>query len=314
MKLLVTLALAASTTGAALAQDIEAGSERVLVDADFGLTLETPEGFDAQLLGQMPEGHVLIKVSADDPDLPPLDGADHLCDLTFNYDPNFGQGDQQWVNSLADGTGFYERMAEETAVPGTVESGEHFTHRGSSSHIFFGRHDLGGAFAVAAIPTTQGYALLTCATSAAEVDWDAISPLIDAITVPGQPRDHLAGTGTCEAELDVAEDDLDTFLGGSADRTLVAALDAERGRIADACGGDEADAVMDAALEQLGATETYRAMRYDALARIGSDLLTPEQHEALDDGRQQVVAASDEPTGERYLDYMHFTVGLRGGV
>ena len=142
MKVFAAISLSIAMTGAALAQDEARGP--VLVDPDFGLTFETPVGFTAEMVGQTPEGLVTITVATDDPDLPPIDTSGNLCDITFQYDPAYGQGDQAWVNSLVDGTGFYENMAEQVPVPGTIEDSEHFSHRGSSAHRFDGQLELGG--------------------------------------------------------------------------------------------------------------------------------------------------------------------------
>lgn len=305
MKAFAVLSLLAATTAVASAED------QVLVDPDFGLTLETPEGFSAEMVGQTQEGTVLITVATSDPALPALDPSGNLCEITFQYDPAFGQGDQQWVNSLVDGTGFYERMTEEVIVPGVTEGGEDFTHRGSSSYRVHGQHELGGAFTVAAIPSPMGFVLMTCISTETEVDWAQIDPVIEAITVPGQPRDHLVAGGSCEMNAENLQSQLPEAGSGSLGPETIAALDAARDDIADRCGGLHADTALDEAMIGAGHDRSYRDLRYEALAGIGSDLLTEEQHVALDGGRDQVVATSDEATGDRYVQYMHFIVGLR---
>ncbi|WP_343315442.1 hypothetical protein AAIB41_11555 [Brucella sp. BE17] len=311
MKALVIIsALAAATTGA-LAQTTATESRKVLVDPDFGLTFETPAGFEANMVGQTPEGQVLLTVATTNPALPASDPGGKLCDITFQYHPTFGQGDQDWVNSLADNTGFYEKMAQAVPVPGTLDSSKHFSHRGASAHQFYGQHELGGAFTVAAIPTPEGFALVSCISTQSDADWDAVTPVIEAITVPGQLRRHLVAVGGCGADL-AALDALIPHAGrGTLDAKTIALLDAERAKIVTICDGLHAEAVMDQAIARTGHDGSYRALRYDALARIGSDLLTEEQHKALDGGRQQVVETSDEASGDRYVKYMHFIVGLR---
>jgi hypothetical protein len=308
MKVLAAISLSATMTGAALAQEARGP---VLVDPDFGLTLETPAGFDAELVGQTPEGLVVITVSSDHPDLPAFDPSGDLCDISFQYDPAYGQGDQAWVNRLVDDTGAYERMAQEVVVPGTIQGGKDFTLHGSSSHRVHGQHELGGAFTVAVIPSPSGYVTLSCIGAGADTDWSLIDPLIEAITIPGQPRDHLVASGGCDGDMTAVRSQLEQAGAGPLDRQTIAALDGERERIAGQCGGVGADAVMDEAMTEAGLEGSYRSLRYDALAQIGSGLLTVEQHEALDGGRQQVVASADVRTGERYVRYMHFIVGLR---
>lgn len=309
MKVLAAISISVVMTSAALAQHEARGL--VLVDPDFGLTLETPAGFDAKLVGQTPEGLVTITVSSDSPDLPAFDPSGELCDISFQYDPAYGQGDQDWVNSLTDDTGAYERMAQEVIVPGTIEDGQDFTLHGSSSHRVHGQHELGGAFTVAVIPSPSGYVMLSCISAKADTDWGLIDPLVEAITIPGQPRDHLVASGSCGGDMTVIRSQLERAGAAPFDRQTIAALDGERERIAGHCGGVDADAVMDDALAKAGHEASYRSLRYDALAQIGSDLLTDEQHVALDGGRVQVVATSDEGSGERYVRYMHFIVGLR---
>ena len=309
MKVLAAISLSVAMTSAALAQD-EAGAP-VLVDADFGLTLETPAGFDAELVGQTPEGLVVITVSTDNPALPAFDPSGDLCDISFQYDPAYGQGDQDWVNRLVDDTGAYERMAQEVVVPGTIEGSVGFTLHGSSSHRVHGQHELGGAFTVAVIPSPSGYVTLSCISEKADADWSLIDPLVEAITIPGQPRDHLAASGRCDGGMTVVRSQLKQAGPPPFDRQTIATLDEERERISGQCGGVDADVAMDAAMSEAGYEGDYRSLRYDALAQIGSDLLTEEQHEALDGGRQEVVATSDESTGARYVRYMHFIVGLR---
>lgn len=309
MKALAVVSLSVAMTGTALAQDAARGP--VLVDPDFGLTLETPAGFGAELVGQTPDGLVLMTVSSENPDLPALESSGDLCDISFQYDPAYGQGDQDWVNSLVDDTGAYERMAQEVTVPGTIEGGRDFTLHGSSSHRVHGQHELGGAFTVAVIPSPSGYVTLSCISAEVDTDWDKIEPLVEAITIPGQPRDHLVASGRCDADMTTIRNQLEQAGSAPFERRTIAALDGERERIAGQCGGVDADAVMDAAMAEAGYEGSYRSLRYDALSRIGWDLLTQEQHEALDGGRQQVVATSDEGTGERYVRYMHFIVGLR---
>ncbi|GEM_PF-1653804 len=309
MKTLAAIALSLAMTGAVFAEDGARGP--VLVDADFGLTLETPEGFGAELVGQTPEGLVVITVSSENPDLLALESNGDICDISFQYDPAYGQGDQDWVNSLVDNTGAYELMRQEVAVPGTIEGGRDFTLHGSSSHRVQGQHDLGGAFTVAVIPSPSGYVTVSCISAEADTDWSLIDPLLDAITIPGQPRDHLIAGDFCEADVTTIRTQLEQAGSAPLDRQTIATLDAERERIAAQCGGVHADGLMDAALAEAGYAGNYRSLRYDALSHIGSALLSAEQHEALDGGRQQVVATYDEGTGERYLRYMHFIVGLR---
>lgn len=311
MKALVILSVFAAATTGALAQTTATGSGKVLVDPDFGLTLETPSGFDAELVGQTPDGLVLMTVSTTNPDLPASDPGGNLCDITFHYDPSYGQGDQNWVNSLVDNTGFYEEMGQTVIIPGTLESSEHFSHRGSSSHQYYGQHELGGAFTVAAIPTPEGFVLVSCISAQPVTDWDAVAPVIDAITVPGQQRRHLVPKGQCEADISALGAKLESAGGTPFGAETIAALDAERDRIVASCDGLHADALMDQAIAEAGHNGSYRALRYDALAQIGSDLLTEEQHEALDGAMQQVVETSDAATGDRYLKYMYFIVGLR---
>lgn len=305
MKGLAVLSFVAAFTGTVSAND------QVLVDPDFGLTFETPDSFEADLVGQTPEGLVLITVSTTDPALPAVDPGGNICEITFQYDPAYGRGDQDWVNSLFEETGAYEQMADTVPVPGTTESGEDFIHRGSASYRVYGQHEQGGPFTVATIPTPMGFALLTCASSNAEIDWTSVDPIIDAVTVPGQNRDHLVADGPCEADTDALFALLDGTRIGSLDRSTIAALDGSRKDIAETCGGVHADAILDQAVAKAGHKGTYRDLRYKALAQIGSDLLTDEQHAALDGGREQVVALNDEATGDRYVQYMHFIVGLR---
>lgn len=309
MKEIAAILLSVAMIGAAIAQDDARAP--VLVDQDFGLTLETPAGFDAELVGQTPEGLVAITVSSNNPDLPAFDPSGDLCDISFQYDPAYGQGDQDWVNRLVDDAGAYERMAQEVIVPGIIEGGKDFSLHGSSSHRVHGKHKLGGAFTVAVIPSPLGYVTLTCISAEPLTDWSLIDPLIEAITIPGQPRDHLVNSGSCASEMTAIRNQLEQAGAVPFDRQTIAALDAERERVSAQCGGVNADAVMDAAMAEAGREGSYRSLRYDALAQIGSDLLTDEQHAALDGGRMQVVATSDEGTGERYLRYMHFIVGLR---
>lgn len=309
MKVSAAILLSVAMTGAAFAQG--EGRAATLVDPDFGLTLETPAGFDAELVGQTPEGLVVITVSSDNPDLAAFEPGADLCDISFQYDPAYGQGDQDWVNSLVNDRGGYEAMAQEVAVPGTIEGGEDFTLHGSSSHRVHGQHELGGAFTVAVIPSPSGYVTLSCISTKADADWSLIDPLVAAITIPGQPRDHLVASGNCESDMTAIRGQLENVGANPFDRQTIAALDRERELIAEQCGGVDADALMDAAMTEAGRKGSYRSLRYDALAQIGSDLLTDEQHAALDGGRVQVVATSDEDTGERYVRYMHFIVGLR---
>lgn len=305
MKAFVVLSLLAAATTVASARD------QVLVDPDFGLTFETPSGFSADMVGQTPEGTVLITVATDDPALPALDPSGNICDITFQYDPSYGQGDQAWVNSLVDGTGFYERMGQEVIIPGVTEGGEDFTHHGSLAHRFHGRHEMGGAFSVSAIPSPMGFVLVTCVSSKAEVDWDKINPVLNAITMPGQPRDHLIADGICEVDTKPLAALLAQDGNGPLTASTVAALDAGREEIAANCGGLHADTLMDTVVGGAGYDGSYRNLRYSALAEIGSGLLNDEEHAALDEARQQVVATSDTGTGDRYLQYMHFIVGLR---
>jgi hypothetical protein len=309
MKVIAAISLSVAMTGAPLAQDEARGP--ILVDPDFGLTLETPAGFDAELVGQTPDGLVAITVSSNNPDLPAFDPSGALCDISFQYDPAYGQGDQDWVNRLVDNTGAYERMAQEVVVPGSIEGGRNFNLHGSSSHRVHGQHELGGAFTVAVIPSPSGYVTLSCISAEANTNWSLIDPLIEAITIPGQPRDHLVASGNCAGEVTAIRSPLEQSGAARFDRQTIVALDRERERISGQCGGINADAVMDAAMAEAGYEGGYRSLRYDALAQIGSDLLTDEQHAALDGGRVQVVATSDEGTGERYVRYMHFIVGLR---
>jgi len=305
MKAFVALSFLAASTNTA------SGAEQILVDPDFGLTFETPYGFEAKMIGQTPEGTVLITVSTDNPDLPALDPSGDICEITFQYDPAYGRGDQRWVNSLFDKTGAYEQMADSVPVPGTTEGGEDFTHRGSSSYRVYGQHEQGGAFTVATIPTPMGFALLTCASSNAKIDWTTIDPVIEAITVPGQPRNHLVADGICEADIEALGALLERNHAVPLDRPTIATLDSHRNQIAEKCGGLNADALLDDAVVKSGRIGTYRDLRYEALAQIGSNLLTDEQHTALDGGRQQMVDLNDEATGDRYVRYMHFIVGLR---
>jgi len=310
MKVLASVSLSVAMTGAAFAQEEAPGP--VLVDPDFGLTLETPAGFDAELVGQTPQGLVMITVSSDNPNPPASDPRGNICDISFQYDPAYGQGDQDWVNRLVDETGAYARMAQEVVVLGTIEGGKDFTLHGSSSHRVHGQHEQGGAFTVAVIPSPSGYVTLSCMSAEADTDWSLIDPLIEAITIPGQPRDHLIASGRCNGDMTLIRSQLEQPGSASFDHQTIATLDGERERIAEQCGGVDADAVMDAAMAEAGYKDSYRSLRYDALAQIGSGLLTKEQHEALDGGRQQVVAASGgEGTGDRYVRYMHFIIGLR---
>lgn len=309
MKALVALSFVMLANSAAFAQDSVGGP--ILVDPDFGLTFETPAGFEADMVGQTPEGLVLITVSTTNPGLQAVDANVDLCDITFQYNPAYGQGDQAWVNALVDGTGFYETMAKEVIVPGTVESSVHFDHRGSSAHQFFGTAEMGAAFTVAAIPSPEGFVLVTCVSEEPLSGWDMIDPVIAAITLPGQQRDHLVARGSCKADFTAIRTRLEQTGAEPFTAETIAALDSERNRIAEACDGFHAETIMDDAMAEAGLSGSYRTLRYDALARIGADLLTDEQHAALDEGRLQVVATSDEATGERYLRYMHFIVGLR---
>jgi hypothetical protein len=309
MNAFAAITLFVTTTSAAFAQDMVRGP--VLVDPDFGLTLETPARFDAELVGQTPEGLVVITVSSNNPNLPAFDPSGDLCDISFQYDPAYGQGDQAWVNSLVDDTGAYERMAQEVVVPGTTEGGKDFMHNGSSAHRVHGQHEAGGAFTVAVIPSPSGYVTVSCISTDPEVDWGPIDPLIAAVTMPGQPRDHLIASGSCDADLTAISNAYERAGMAPFDPQTISALDGARDRLAAQCGGVAADAIMDEATAKAGYDGSYRTLRYDALARIGSDLLTEEQHEALDGGRAQVVATGDEGTGDRYVRYMHFIVGLR---
>lgn len=311
MKAFLVLSVLAATTTGVLAQSVPAGAGKVLVDPDFGMAFETPDALIAEMVGQTPEGLVLLTVAMADPDIPALDASGNLCDITFQYDPTYGQGDQQWVNSLVDGTGFYESMAREVIVPGNVERGENFTHRGSSSHWFYGQHELGGGFAVAAIPSPEGFVIVSCVTAAPAIDQKILTAIVDALTIPGQPRDHLVPGGSCKADPTEISRRLEQAGSGPFDAETILALGVEREKIARTCDGLHADVLMDEAVADAGHQGDYRDLRYDALARIGSDLLTPEQHAALDGGRAEVVASSDAATGERYLRYMHFIVGLR---
>lgn len=309
MRVIAVLWLCAATTYAAVGQDQV--QQPVLIDPDFGLTLATPDGFDARLIGQTPDGLVSITVTASDPELPALDPSGDLCDITFQYDPSFGQGDQAWVNAHVEGTGFYERAIEEVSVPGTVESGRHFSHRGASGYRYEGQHELGGTFAVAAIPSPEGFVLVTCLSAAQVSDWDVIDPVIDALTVPGQPRGHLVASGRCDSDVSAIQTLFEGTDGGLLAPKTIAALDVERNGLAEQCGGLHAEDTMDEATANAGYDSTYRGVRYDSLAQIGSDLLTQEQHQALDDAREQVVETSDEGSGDRYIRYMQFIVGLR---
>ncbi len=305
----VVVTLLALGCGGALANPNIAEAGAVLVDEDFGLTLEVPAGFEAELIGQTPEGAVVIRAALVEPDPADTIAVDFLCEIAFNYDPAFGQGDQAWVNSLVDGTGFYDRMAEESLIPGIVRSNTDFTHKGAFAHRFLGDLDQGGSFSVSAIPSPEGYVIATCASSDPDRAWDDVAPLIDAITIPGQPRDHLVADAVCESDPGILAAQLAN--GRPLDATAIAALDAQRLAIAEECGFLNADAMMDAAVAEAGDAATYRALRYESLAEIGASLLTEEQHAALDGGREQVVATADAATGERYLHYMHFIVGLR---
>jgi hypothetical protein len=308
MKAVVVLSFFLASTCVTLAQS-EPGN-RVLVDPDFGLTFAPPDGFTGDMIGQTPDGLVRITVAANSPDLPAHDPSGNLCDITFQYDPAFGQGDQDWVNALVDGTGFYESGMEGVVVPGTLERGTHFKHRGASAYRYEGQHEQGGTFAVSAIPSPEGFVLVTCASSAQISDWTVIDPVVEAVTMPGQPRDHLVASGSCNIDISAISTLVRDFA-RPLDGQAIAALDTERDRIAEQCDGLHAEAIMDQAMAQAGLGGNYRGLRYDALARIGSDLLTEEQHAALAGGRDQVVATSDGATGERYLRYMHFIVGLR---
>jgi hypothetical protein len=303
------LTLLALGCGAASANPNIAEAGGVLVDEDFGLTLEVPAGFQAELIGQTPDGAVVINAALAETDPANRVAADPLCEIAFSYDPTFGQGDQEWVNSLVDETGFYERMAQESAIPGTVRRHLDFTHRGALAHRFFGELEQGGSFSVSAIPSPEGYVIASCVSSDPDRAWDDIVPLIDAITIPGQPRDHLVGNGTCDRDPETLNAQLGK--GRQLDADAIADLDAERISIAQECGFLNADALMDAAVAEAGYDATYRALRYETLAEVGASLLTEEQHAALDGGREQVVATADAATGERYLRYMHFIVGLR---
>lgn len=305
----LVMTLLALGCGAASANPNLAGAGEVLVDEDFGLALEVPDGFEAELIGQTPEGAVVITAGLVEPDTTDTVATDYLCEIAFSYDPAFGQGDQAWVNSLVDGTDFYDRMAQESLIPGTVLSNTDFAHRGSSAHRFIGELDQGGSFSVSAIPSPEGYLLASCASSDPDREWDDVLPLIEAITVPGQPRDHLPADAVCDHKSDALAAHLERGL--PLDAAAVAALDAERVAIAGECGFLGADALLDRAVSQAGHSQTYRELRYDALVEIGTSLLTEEQHAALDGGREQVVATADAATGERYLRYMHFVVGLR---
>lgn len=305
----LVVAVLALGCGAVSANPNLAGAGAVLVDEDFGLTLEVPDGFEAELIGQTPEGAVVITAALVEPDTTDTVATDYLCEIAFSYDPTFGQGDQAWVNSLVDETGFYDRMAQDSPIPGRVMSNVDFTHKGSSAHRFLGELDKGGSFSVSAIPSPEGYVLASCASSYPDRDWDDVVPLIEAITMPGQPRDHLTADAVCERGPDVLAAHLEGDL--PLDAAAITALDAERVSIAEECGFPGADALLDSAVSQAGHSQTYRELRYDALAEIGASLLTDDQHAALDGGREQVVATADAATGERYLRYMHFIVGLR---
>lgn len=305
----LVLPLLALGCGAVSANPNIAEAGDVLVDEDFGLTLEVPAGFEAELIGQMPDGAVVISAAPAKPEPARTNAADPLCEIAFRYDPAFGQGDQEWVNDLVDETGFYDRMAQDSPIPGTVRSHSDFTHRGALAHRFLGELDEDGSFSVSAIPSPQGYVIASCVSSDPDRAWDDIVPLIDAITIPGQPRDHLIGDAVCERDPEALNDHLAKSRPLDAD--AIAGLDAERIAIAQQCGFLNADAMMDAAVSGAGYNATYRAVRYEILAEIGAGLLTQEQHAALDGGREEVVATADSATGERYLRYMHFIVGLR---
>jgi hypothetical protein len=307
MKAVAVLAFALATTAPAFAQEPVRGP--VLVDPDFALTYAPTPGFEAELVGQLPDAFPTIAVTTTNPDLPAIDPSGVLCEISFEYYPTFGQGDQAWVNSLVDGTGFYERGVDEVPVPGTTEGGTHFTHRGASSHRYEGQHELGGSFAVSAIPTPEGFALVTCASAAEVDDWSALEPMVEAITVPGQPRDHLIANGQCDADISEIDAIFETAR-GNLDGLAIVALDEQRAALARQCDGLHADAIMDEATQKAGHDAPYRTLRYNTLADIGSELLTDEEHAALDGGREEIVATSDTPSGERYLRYMHFMVGL----
>ncbi len=305
MKVFAVLTFVAAVTGMAAAQD------QILVDPDFGLTFETPEGFEAKMVGQKPEGTVLITVAASNSDLPPLDPSGDICEIAFYYDPAYGQGDQQWVNSIFDDTGAYEQMATQVPVPGTTEGSEDFTHRGSSSYRVYGQNEIGGAFTVATIPSPMGYVVLSCVSSNADADWSGIDPVIDGITMPGQPRNHLVAGGPCDMDTTSLEALLEKAESGLLDAATIAALDTGRAEVANNCGGLHADALMDKLMAEADRNGSYRDLRYKSLAQIGSDLLTEEQHVSLDGGRDEMVAINDEASGDRYVQYMHFIVGLR---
>lgn len=309
MKVVVVLSLVAATVSAALAQSEPV--RPVLVDPDFGLTFATPQGFMGKMIGQTPDGLVRITLATTDANLPSLDPSGDLCDITFQYDPSFGQGDQDWVNALVDATGFYESGMDGVVIPGVIERGVPFKHRGASAYRYEGQHEQGGTFAVSAIPSPEGFVLVTCASAAQIEDWSVIDPAIDAVTIPGQPRDHLVASGQCDADTQALADLFGQVEARRPDADTIAGLDAERSKIAAQCDGLHADSMLDGAMREAGIKGTYRSMRYDALAQIGSDLLSDEQHAALDGGRDQVVASADEGSGDRYLRYMHFIVGLR---
>lgn len=310
MKQAMAFLIITTLTGATLAQDSATSPSPVVVDPDFGLALDTPEGFAAEMIGQTDDGYVMIAVSETPPNLTPFDG-ESLCEITFSYDPAFGQGDQAWVNSLVDGTGFYDAMAQEVIIPGTVEHHEDFTHNGASSHRFVGRHDAGGSFLVSAIPTPMGFALVTCASTEPDQTWEQVQPMIDAIVVPGQPRDRLVPDSTCSADATTLPAMLERIEPDAIDKATILALDAERQRFLDLCGPLHADDIMDTGLADAGFSGTYRDFRYAAISTLGADLLTDEQNAALAEARSQVEATADTGTGERYMRYMHFIVGLR---
>lgn len=305
----LVMTLLALGCGAALANPNLAGAGEVLVDEDFGLALEVPDGFEAELIGQTSEGAVVITAGLVEPDTTDTVATDYLCEIAFHYDPTFGQGDQAWVNSLVDGTGFYDMMAQESLIPGRVLSNADFSHRGASAHRFLGELDQGGSFSVSAIPSPEGYLLASCASSNPDRDWEDVIPLIEAITVPGQPREHLTADGACNVDRGAIDAQLES--GGTLDATAISALDVQRNALAEDCGFLTADALLDEAVGEAGHSVSYRELRYGALAELGASLLTDEQHAALDGGREEVVAMSDAATGERYLRYMYFIVGLR---
>lgn len=121
----------------------------------------------------------------------------------------------------------------------------------------------------------------------------------------------LVAGGPCDMDTTSLEALLEKAESGLLDAATIAALDAGRAEVANNCGGLHADALMDKLMAEADRNGSYRDLRYKSLAQIGSDLLTEEQHVSLDGRRDEMVAINDEASGDRYVQYMHFIVGLR---